>query len=111
MRQDGRPRRDGRLAGPPERPDRHRQGQPLLGPARLPAHRQRRVTSLGHPLLLRRWAVVAFLAGAWAVVSPVAAAAADAVPRQRLSLNADWRFHKGDLEGHGALDDSTWRRL
>src|SRR4051812_519199 len=40
-----------------------------------------------------------------------AAGDAAAAPRERSSLNADWRFHKGDLEGQGALDDSGWRRL
>jgi len=35
----------------------------------------------------------------------------DAPPRERVSLDADWRFHKGDLEGQGSIDDTSWRRL
>jgi beta-galactosidase len=56
---------------------------------------------------VRRWLVLGFLGG-WMVAAAGDAAAA---PRERSSLNADWRFHKGDLEGQGALDDSGWRRL
>ena len=51
--------------------------------------------------------VLVLLAVLCAFVRP---AAAEGV-RERLSLNADWRFHKGDLEGQGPLDDSGWRRL
>jgi len=54
------------------------------------------------------------LVGFWvgSLVAAVAGLAAAApVPRERVSLNADWRFHRGDLEGQGALDDSGWRRL
>ena len=47
----------------------------------------------------------------WFVLVLLLAAPASAAPRERISLNADWRFHKGDLEGQGAVDDGDWRRL
>jgi beta-galactosidase len=53
----------------------------------------------------RRWLVLSFL------VMGALGARAQAAPRERVSLNADWRFHAGDLEGQGAIDDSGWRRL
>jgi beta-galactosidase len=59
-----------------------------------------------------RWLGFGFLA-VW--VAGVSAGPAEAAPRERVSLNADWRFHKGDPEGQGegqgAIDDSTWRRV
>jgi beta-galactosidase len=42
--------------------------------------------------------------------SSIGAAEAPA-PRERVSLNAGWRFWKGELEGQGPLDDSGWRHL
>jgi beta-galactosidase len=38
-------------------------------------------------------------------------AAAQPAPRQRVSLDAGWRFHQGDLQGQGVIDDSGWRRV
>jgi beta-galactosidase len=63
-----------------------------------------------------RWLGFGILA-VW--VAGVSAVPAEAAPRERVSLNADWRFHKGDPEAHGegsgegqgAIDDSGWRRV
>jgi beta-galactosidase len=56
--------------------------------------------------LLRSWGWIVCVVAA--ALGPPAAAA----PRERISLDADWRFHQGDLEGsQPALDDSTWRHL
>jgi beta-galactosidase len=60
-------------------------------------------------VLSRRWVLIAVLAVACSVWPE--RSDADVVPRQRLSLNADWRFHKGDLDGQGPIDDAGWRRL
>src|SRR3954447_20879728 len=38
-------------------------------------------------------------------------ARAQPAPRTRVSLDAGWRFHRGDLAGEGAIDDSGWRRV
>src|SRR5262245_46717334 len=61
------------------------------------------------PMRLRNVVLVgAALAGA----AITCAAAPETSPRQRLAFNADWRFHKGDVEnGQGAIDDAGWRRL
>ena len=55
-------------------------------------------------LILALWLLVGRAAGA-REAAPLRPA------RERISLNADWRFHKGDLEGQAAFDDSDWRRL
>ena len=64
------------------------------------------MTSLVHrrPRALR----VVLLAGVATLASSAEAAPA---LRERLSLNEGWRFHLGDLQGQGAIDDSAWRAL
>lgn len=52
--------------------------------------------------------IILLLAGVLALAGPARAAPA---VRQRLSLNEGWRFHRGDLQGQAAVDDSGWRSL
>jgi beta-galactosidase len=39
------------------------------------------------------------------------ASGAAITPRDRILLGSDWRFHRGDLAGQGAIDDTTWRKV
>jgi beta-galactosidase len=56
----------------------------------------------------RRWLVLVLFVG-W--MGDALAAGPAVTGRERISLNADWRFHKGDLEGQGSLDDTGWRHI
>jgi beta-galactosidase len=44
-------------------------------------------------------------------LAALAGPAATAPVRERIALDADWRFHRGDLEGQGDLDDGGWRKV